>query len=116
MAFDPFRDAFVMHSDDARREVAVRVIPPILIDAQRLKVYPALIHGGHAFGSQNLVGRELALDVGSLEDVRDFGHDAMGVDVDDLHALAANHNDLAPALRLSGARRSANRSGERSPG
>src|SRR5205823_891969 len=51
-----------------------------------------------------LVGRELALDVGALEDVRDFGHDAMRMDVDDLHALAANHDDLAPALRLCGPR------------
>src|ERR1700738_1450707 len=98
MAADPFGDALVMHPDDARREVAVRVIPPILIDAERLKVDPALIHGGHALGSQNLVGRELPLDIGALEDVRDFGHDAMRMDVDDLHALAANHHDLASTL------------------
>ena len=79
-----------MRRDDGACVVAVRRVPPIGVDAERLDVDAALVHGREPFGPEHERRRRDARRVDARHAARDLGKHAMRVHVDDLDAAAAD--------------------------
>ena len=96
---DDLRQPLVVRAANARRELAVGLPPPEPVDAQRLHIDAGLVHLRDARRADDLVAAAAAvlLERRALDDVL-HGHDAVGVDVDDADAAAADR-DLAAAAR-----------------
>ena len=81
--FAPGGNAFVVRGDDGARIVAVRRVPPIGVDAERLNVDAALVHGREPLGPEHERRRRDARRVDARHAARYVGKHAMRVHVDD---------------------------------
>jgi len=104
MRLAPFGDALIVNADDLGGEVAVRAVPPELVDREHLHVDAARVHSRQAIGSHDLGHGVIALDVRAGKQLARFGNDQVTVDVDHFHALAGNHDLFAPSGSRGGPR------------
>ena len=84
--FAPRGDAFVVRGDDGARIVAVGRVPPIGVDAERLNVDAALVHGREPLGAEHQRRRRDPRRIDARHTARYVGENAMRVHVDDGHA------------------------------
>ena len=101
-----FRDFLVLNLDDLAREIHIGPIPERIdrhglhIDSHFVQIretlFYVIVHVGRIFrlGLLHIAGAALARDA-ILDEFPGFGHANVGVDVNDLYALAAN-DDVAP--------------------
>ena len=97
----PGRDALVVRRDDGARVVAVRRVPPIGVDAERLHVDAALVHRREPLGPEHERRRSDARRVDARHALRDLGEHAVRVHVDDRHAPAADRDAFRRRLGRS---------------
>ena len=91
----PFRQPLVLRLHDPFREIALRGVPPVAVDAQRLDVDALLIHYLQPRRSEHAAAATAAsTGVPELRPFDDLGDvdDAVTVDVDHLHAFPADRH------------------------
>ena len=87
-----------MDTDKLRREIAIGRIPPVIVDAEHLRVDAAAIHAlePRLRGFRHiLIGWEAAFQRRSGQQFGGFGHHHVAVDVDHLDRPAIDANLLA---------------------
>ena len=114
MLLAPRGQRLVVHAHDLVGELALRVVPPVLIDAERLHVDAALVHRGNALRTERHHAGDFARERRALDEIRHLRDRAMRMEIDDLRALARDA-DFAPLSRPGarhGQRREQPRAGE----
>ena len=110
MSGHPFRQPLVLDLHYPAGKVAIGRIPPVAIDAQRLKIESLFVHDAQTLRAKAAVRAaapapsRIARQVRPFDDVRHLRHGAMTVNIDHLDA-PASHEDL-PAHSGSRLRRS----------
>src|SRR6267154_6464799 len=109
MGLAPFGELFIVKLDDLAREFTVCRIEPETIDAQHLNVNPPVVERLHTLRPHDVWSAGAIACTRSegriLDHVPHFRHDAVGMHVDHLYALASH--EYFPALCWGGLMRPA---------